>query len=149
MRAHTHTHTHTLSLLSLSLSLSLSIYIYIYIYIYICTCYIHKHVHVVLIITYDVIYSLRSDLTYWIGLRYSDDTEQWGWTGGPNREGSGYTPWARHEPNNADENNCAVLKAVSGKMHTIPCSAEYRVVCRVNPGAICLVKVFLSKSVRS
>jgi hypothetical protein len=64
--------------------------------------------------------------------RWANDTARF-WMGAAGGSGTGFTFWQSGEPNNSNDEDCAMMYATSARWNDAPCSSVHDFVCEVQP----------------
>ena len=73
--------------------------------------------------------SLNPYVRFWLGLTDRKKEGTWRWNAdGEKLDGNSFTNWAEGEPNQAGNEDCAVVE-VNSKWNDVPCRLKYRFIC--------------------
>ncbi|CAH1244651.1 PCSK9 [Branchiostoma lanceolatum] len=73
--------------------------------------------------------SLNPRVRFWLGLTDREKEGTWRWNDGEELDRSSFTSWADGEPNQAGNEDCAVVE-VDSKWNDVPCRLKYRFICQ-------------------
>ncbi|XP_078694695.1 uncharacterized protein LOC144923752 isoform X2 [Branchiostoma floridae x Branchiostoma belcheri] len=73
--------------------------------------------------------ALNPRVRFWLGLSDREKEGTWRWNNGEELDRNSFASWAEGEPNQAGNEDCAVVEADS-KWNDVPCRLRYRFICQ-------------------